>query len=134
MAYGDDPSNTCILKDNIPLIETLLYNPQPPNLSDVNNRWLPEFAERWRSNNPPTNVGQYVGDDGVTYLTCSYYNFDPQFELTWATTTLKMLGSDQNLFSVTLLSSCHTDCSISRSVTARCGTGCRPIGACTRQR
>ena len=103
MAYGCPPSNTCVGKNDKLLLKTPNYTSQPLNLSDANNRWLPEFSERWRRDQqPPSAPGQYVGDNGVTYLTCSYDNFDPQFALTWATTTFDALGPDQTPVSVTL--------------------------------
>ena len=103
MAYGHTPSNTCLDRDESPVVDTPQYHSQPLNLSDASGRWLPEFKERWRPAPSPQNVGQYVGDNGVTYLTCSYDNFDPQFALTWATTTFDALGPDQTTISVTTL-------------------------------
>ena len=103
IAYGDTPSHICLNQDNTPLVDTSQYHSRLLEFADVEGRWLPEFRERWRQGNLPTNVGQYDGDNGVTYLTCSYDNFDPQFALTWATTTFDALGPDQTPVSVTLL-------------------------------
>ena len=103
MAYGDAPSHICHNQDSTRLAHTSKFHSQPLLLADAKGRWIPEFRERWRQGDPPTNIGQYVGDNGVTYLTCSYDNFDPQFALTWATTTFDALGPDQVPVSVTLL-------------------------------
>lgn len=85
-AYGQTESNSCFLEVSgqrigSPPHRTLTLLPQ-----DFDERWEPQILERWPdgSISQPESMSRYIGDDGVTYVTCDYDgSIGPHLALTW---------------------------------------------------
>ena len=85
VVYADHPTNNCFVEATQQHIEIPKHKLVPLLAEDVDYRWKPQILERWTSDHipRPDNLGRYIGDDGVTYLTCTYDNVLPQIALTW---------------------------------------------------
>ncbi len=104
-AYGQSASNSCLLQTAQRRIQASPHRKLALLLEDVEEIWKPQILERWsdRFIPRPDNMGRYVDDDGVTYVTCDYDNINPQLALTW--TKLRRTqenGEDSSLVDVIL--------------------------------
>ena len=89
-AYGKPISNSCRVKADKQPIALPEYH-QFPLLSEDHEteghkiKWKNQILEYWRPDlfPKPNEMGQYISDDGITYITCSYDGITPQLALTW---------------------------------------------------
>ncbi len=84
-AYGKKPKNSCAVSSTgsrigMPEVEVHRLLPR-----EVDTKWKLLFYEHWPSERlpKPDNMGRYLGDNSVTYITCTYDYPMPQFALTW---------------------------------------------------
>ena len=84
-AYGQTPSNSCPVDATPSRIEMPDVEKRPLLSNMIDTKWKPEILERWQANHlgRPNKMGRYIGEDGVTYVTCTYDDLEPQFALTW---------------------------------------------------
>ena len=94
-AYGSTPTNICVQERTGRRIDMPVAENRPLLPSEVDSIWKPQFNERWQTDTlpRPDNIGRYIGDNGVTYVTCTYDDPAPQFALTW-TEFRRTLGDD----------------------------------------
>ena len=103
-AYGEIHAGHCLVERTQERIEAPGYNSATLLQNEDIDTWQDQFSERWRADSPrPHQLGRYPGNDGRTYLTCSYDNFEPQFAITWARTAFSALGPDGINLPVTAL-------------------------------
>ena len=86
LAYGESPTEFCFVLKTKKQIQIPPHKPIPLTSNDVINRWQGIFSEFWVTGTNPSSFGRYIGDDGVTYLTCNYDYFGPQLAITWVQT------------------------------------------------
>ena len=94
-AYGPTPTNTCVQERTGRSIGMPIAEKRPLLRREIHSRWIRLFDELWQSDRSarPDSIGRYVGDNGVTYVTCAYDHLVPQFALTW-TEYWRTLGDD----------------------------------------
>ena len=82
--YGGSPSNCCLVEANGQRITMPEVEQRPLLPQHIDTRWESEFLERWQDPpTPPDHMGQYIGDNGVTYVACTDDDIAPQLALTW---------------------------------------------------
>ena len=83
--YGKKPKSSCAVNSTgsrIGMPEVEVHHLLP---KEVDSKWKPLFYEHWSNGRlpKPDNVGRYLDDNGVTYITCTYDYPMPQLALTW---------------------------------------------------
>ena len=84
-AHGHPSSNSCLVEATQRRLSMPRLHRVPLLPEDIETRWKPQILERWRAEIflQPSDIGRYIGDDGVTYITCAYDDITPQLALTW---------------------------------------------------
>ena len=85
VAYGQRPSNMCLVEESNQQIVMPEYELFPLLPKHVETIWRPQILERWRANSHrrPDRIDRYTGDDEVTYITCTYAGTTTRLVLTW---------------------------------------------------
>lgn len=96
-AYGGQPpANNCCVEATRQRITIPDVEQHPLIPQHIDTKWRSQFLELWQAHPlpRPDNMGRYIGDDGVTYVTCTYDAITPQFALTWTELRRTLQGDD----------------------------------------